>query len=160
MPNIDKKDFHWFMGVKFALMVSLFYSCAWWLAALITIIFLLTYRNLIAKINKLHVMDIGDYGTFVTNHKAPANIMSVTPLSIGKPEYAKEAFMRVIKAHVKARTIIVKVLGDMYYKELPDHNAIADSQIITLPDGHLKTQEDVEKFISEHVGTEIPLGEP
>ena len=73
---------------------------------------------MIAKINKVHVMDIGDFNTFISGPKAPANIMSITPLSIGKPEYAKEAFMRIIKAHVKARSCIVKVLGDMYYKEL------------------------------------------
>jgi len=156
MPSIDTNDFHWFMGVKFALIVYLFYSCAWWLAVLITVVFMMTYRNVIAKINNLHVMDIGDFNTFISNPKAPANIMSVTPLSVGKPEYAKEAFMRVIKAHMKARSCIVKVLGDMYYKEL-DMDAVADAQIETLPDGTLKTQEDVEKFVQERVGTHMPL---
>ena len=138
MPHIDKNDFHWSMGVKFFLVIWLYYNLSWWLATAITITFFLTYRNVIAKIYGLEVMDIGDFNTFISNPKAPANIMSITPLSIGKPEYAKEAFMRVIKAHVKARSCIVKVAGDMYYKEL-DGNAVADSQIILLPDGQLKT---------------------
>ena len=137
MPHIDKNDFHWFMGVKFCLVIWLYYNLSWWLATAITVTFFLTYRNVIAKICGLEVMDIGDFNTFISNPKAPANIMSITPLSIGKPEYAKEAFMRVIKAHVKARSCIVKVAGDMYYKEL-DGNAVADSQIIVLPDGQLK----------------------
>ena len=138
MPHIDKNDFHWSMGVKFFLVIWLYYNLSWWLATAITVTFFLTYRNVIAKIYGLEVMDIGDFNTFISNPKAPANIMSITPLSIGKPEYAKEAFMRVIKAHVKARSCIVKVAGDMYYKEL-DGNAVADSQIILLPDGQLKT---------------------
>ena len=138
MPHIDKNDFHWSMGVKFFLVIWLYYNLSWWLATVITITFFLTYRNVVAKIYGLEVMDIGDFNTFISNPKAPANIMSITPLSIGKPEYAKEAFMRVIKAHVKARSCIVKVAGDMYYKEL-DGNAVADSQIIVLPDGQLKT---------------------
>ena len=138
MPHIDKNDFHWSMGVKFCLVIWLYYNLSWWLATAITVTFFLTYRNVVAKIYGLEVMDIGDFNTFISNPKAPANIMSITPLSIGKPEYAKEAFMRVIKAHVKARSCIVKVAGDMYYKEL-DGNAVADSQIIVLPDGQLKT---------------------
>ena len=138
MPHIDKNDFHWSMGVKFFLFIWLYYNLSWWLATVITVTFFLTYRNVVAKIYGLEVMDIGDFNTFISNPKAPANIMSITPLSIGKPEYAKEAFMRVIKAHVKARSCIVKVAGDMYYKEL-DGNAVADSQIIVLPDGQLKT---------------------
>ena len=138
MPHIDKNDFHWSMGVKFFLVIWLYYNLSWWLATAITVTFFLTYRNVVAKIYGLEVMDIGDFNTFISNPKAPANIMSITPLSIGKPEYAKEAFMRVIKAHVKARSCIVKVAGDMYYKEL-DGNAVADSQIIVLPDGQLKT---------------------
>ena len=126
MPHIDKNDFHWFMGVKFCLVVWLFYTWSWWLATLTTVVFFLTYRLAIAKFCNLQVMDIGDFNTFVSGPKAPANIMSVTPLSIGKPEYAKEAFMRVIKAHTKARSRIVKVLGDMYYKEM-DMDAVANS---------------------------------
>ena len=144
MPQIDKNDFHWFMGVKFAIVVTLFYSCTWWVAALITAIFFLTYRNIIAKFNNLQVMDVGDLNTFISNQKAPANIMSVTILSLSKPEYAKEAFRKVVRNHIKTRSTIVKCLGDMYYKELDmDIEKILDSHIITLPDGQLKTQEDV-----------------
>ena len=138
MPSIDSKDFHWFMGVKFLLVVALYKTFAIWLASLIAFAFFLTYRHLVAKICNLHVMDIGDFNTFISNPKAPANIMSITPVSVGRPEYAKEAFMRIIKAHPKARSCIVKVLGDMYYKEL-DMAQVVDSQIETLPDGHLKT---------------------
>ena len=126
MPHIDKEDFHWFMGVKFCLIIWLFTAFSWWLAALISLTFFLTYRNIVAKIQNLHVMDIGDYNTFISSPKAPANIMSITPLSVSKPEYAKEAFMRIIKAHPKARSCIVKVLGDIYYKEL-DMTEVVDS---------------------------------
>ena len=51
-------------------------------------------------------------------------------------------------AHVKARSRIVKIFGDYYYKELDGKECIA-SQISDLPDGFLKTNEDVENFVSE-----------
>ena len=104
-------------------------------------------------------MDIGDLNTFVTNPKAVTNIMTATPLSIAIPEYTKEAFSRIVKAHVKARSRIVKVLGDYYYEEL-DGQECLDSQIVILPDGQLKTKEDVERFISEEIGKPLPLDRP
>ena len=44
--------------------------------------------------------------------------MTCTPVSNANPKYAREVFKRMVTAHVKARSCIVKVLGDMYYKEL------------------------------------------
>ena len=67
MVNHDKKDFHWFMGVKFVAVVFLFYNCSWWHAALITIFFFVSYRPVIAVLYGLHVMPMGDLGTFVSN---------------------------------------------------------------------------------------------
>ena len=57
----------------------------------------------------------------------------------------------MVKAHVKARSSIVQVFGDYYYKEHGEEEVIA-SQISDLPDGFLKTNEDVEKFVSERLG--------
>ena len=83
-------------------------------------------------------MSIGDFNTYVTNDKAPTNIMTATPVSEGRPELASEAFMRIVKAHIKARSCIKVVLGDMYYQELDEQDVIK-SQITVLPDGFLKT---------------------
>ena len=104
-------------------------------------------------------MSIGDFNTYLTNDKAPTNIMTATPVSEGKPELAAEAFLRIASAHVKARSCIKVVLGDMYYQEL-DKDQVIKSQITTLPDGMLKTQEDVEKFVSEHISKPMPFEKP
>lgn len=114
---------------------------------------------MIAQLYDLTVMPIGDHNTFITSEKAPTHIMSATPLSVGRPEYAKEVFMRIVRAHVKARSQIVNVLGDMYYQELNQKDVI-DSQVIFLPDGTLKTQEDLEKFMGEQIVKQMPLERP
>lgn len=118
MPQIESKDFHWFMGVKFLVVYMLFTQLSFWKAFPIAAFLVITFPHVVAKVKGLNVMQVGDFNTFITNAKAPTNIMTATPLSVGKPEYAKEVFMRIVKAHVKARSCIVKVLGDMYYKEL------------------------------------------
>ena len=125
MPQIDKKDFHWFLGVKFAVVVYFFYHFKWWVALPMILAVAISYRHPIAWARGLHVMDIGDCNTFVTNPKAPTNIISLTPVSVGRPDYAVEAFRRIVVAHLKARSCIVKVLGDMYYKELDIEEVLA-----------------------------------
>ena len=115
MLQIDSKDFHWFMGVKFGLAVFLFTTFSFWIALTLSITLLVVYRYVIAMILNIHVMESGDLNTFITNSKAPANVISSCPLSIAKPEYAREVFSRLVKSHIKGRSRIVKVLGDMYY---------------------------------------------
>ena len=63
-------------------------------------------------------MPIMDLNCFYSNDKAITNMVSCTPMSHVKHEYAKEAFGRIVDAHLKARSATVKVFGDMYYKEL------------------------------------------
>lgn len=118
MPRIESKDFHWFQGVKLLVAYLLFTHLSFWMAVLIGAVLSMSFPHVVAKAKGLNVMQVGDFNTFITNAKAPTNIMTATPLSAGRPEYAKEVFMRIVKAHVKARSCIVKVLGDMYYKEL------------------------------------------
>ena len=96
MPHIDKNDFHWFLGVKIAVSVYIFCTFRWWLAPLMILAVSWVYRIPIAKAKGLHVMEIGDCNTFITNSKAPTNIMSMTPVSEAKPEYAREAFKRIV----------------------------------------------------------------
>ena len=127
MPHIDSKDFHWFMGVKFALTLYLFKTCSFAVAFGAYVGFFLVYRYLIAALLGLKVMTMGDYGTFCTNDKAHTNIMTGLPVSEANPEYARELFMRMVKAHIKARSCIVSVLGDLYYKEL-EMQSVMDSQ--------------------------------
>jgi len=118
MPHIDRKDFHWFMGVKFALTVYLFKNFDFWIALVAAVAFFVGHRYIIAASLGLRVMNVGDFNTFVTNSKAPTHIMTATPVAVGKPELAGQIFGRIVYAHVKARSCIRKVLGDMYYKEL------------------------------------------
>ncbi len=115
MPSFDRKDFHWFMGVKFALSLYVFKQFNFLTALAIFVTFFVCYRHVIAKLLGLQVMSIGDFNTYVTSDKAPTNIMTATPVSEGRPELASEAFMRIVKAHIKARSCIRVVLGDMYY---------------------------------------------
>jgi len=50
--------------------------------------------------------------------------MSATPVSQAEHQYGRELFERVVKAHIKARSCIVKVLGDMYYQELNEKDVL------------------------------------
>jgi len=100
----------------------------------IIVILTVGYRHVIASIYNLHVMDVMDLNCFYSNDKAPCNVMSATPVSKGHVHLTKESFSRIVRAHLKARSCIVKVLGDMYYKEL-DWEEVVDSQIEILPDG-------------------------
>lgn len=138
MVNIDKKDFHWFMGVKFLFCVALYQSLVWWKTALIAAIFFFSYRHIVAKVKGITVMPITDLSTFVTNPNAPTNIVSACPISTTNMTYAREVFGRMVKTHLKARSCIVRVLGDLYYKEL-EQKDVVDSQIVAIPDGKIKT---------------------
>ena len=137
MPQIDPEDLHWFMGVKFAIVVAIFsYSPSWLLGFAIVAILAAFYRNVIAAMLGLHVMDVMDLNCFYSGDKARCNVMSATPVSVGHVHLTKESFSRIVYAHIKARSQIVKVLGDMYYKEL-DKEDVIKTQIEILPDGML-----------------------
>ena len=138
MPHIDKNDFHWFMGVKLLLMVLSFKMFSIWIAIGLIIVFAVFYREVIAKIKGIHAMEIGDLNTFYTSPKALTNVMSVTTVTEADPNIAKEIFSRITKAHMKARSRIVKVLNDMYYKEM-DEDEVLTMNIEYLPDGQVKT---------------------
>ena len=122
---IDKDDFHWFMGVKFCLAVLCFKMLSTWVAIGIIIVFSVYYRSVVAWVLGLQAMEIGDMTTFYTGPKAPTNIMSMTTLSAcDTDEHAKELMLRMLKAHPKARSRIVKVLNDMYYEEMDPQECI------------------------------------
>ena len=44
----------------------------------------------------------------------------VTPVTLNNGRLKKEDFRNLVDAHVKGRSEIVNILGDMYYKELDD----------------------------------------
>ena len=90
----------------------------------------------------LHVMPSMDLNCFMSNDKAVVNILSCTTLNYGEPKYAKEAFGRLIDAHLKARSGTVRVFGDLYYQEL-DKEVAYSHCFETLPDGFIKTEEDL-----------------
>jgi len=89
MPHLDMKDFHWFMGVKFAVTALLFKTLAFWQASIVFILVTLTYRHVVARVLGIKIMPVGDFNTFVTNSKAPTNIMTFTPVSNANYDYAK-----------------------------------------------------------------------
>ena len=49
MPQIDRKDFHWFMGVKFVLALYLFKNFDFLTALAVFVTFFLGYQHVIAK---------------------------------------------------------------------------------------------------------------
>ena len=86
-------------------------------------------------------------------------MISCTPMSLVKHEYAKEAFGRIVDAHLKARSATVKVFGDMYYKEL-DRESVLNTQLEFLPDGQLKDKEDLANFVAEIIPVKFADEEP
>ena len=115
---LDKEDFNVYMFLKFGIALLLFYVLPCIPALLLLIVGAATYRSVVASIYNLHVMPIMDLNCFYSSDKAITNMVSCTPLNFAKHEYAKEAFGRIVDAHLKARAATVKVFGDMYYKEL------------------------------------------
>ena len=150
---LDGRDFNFGMIVKFYVTVLLFHFLKPLTAFIILAIIASTYRHVVAYYYDLHVMPIMDLNCFYSNDKAIPNIMSCTPMSEGKPEYAREAFMRIVKAHLKARAVTVNLFGDLYYKEIEDRDKLLDSRLVTLPDGMMKNKEDIAAFIEEHLPT-------
>ena len=104
-------------------------------------------------------MPITDLSTFVSNPSAPSNIVSACPVSTTNMDYAREVFGRMVRTHLKARSCIVRVLGDLYYKEL-DEADVVKSQIVSLADGTIKTQEELEKFVQDLIVKKMPLDRP
>ena len=127
------------MGVKLAIAISLFvFMPAYWMAALTIIVLAVVYRHIIALFTGLNVVDVNDLNCFYTNKEATCNIISCTPVSVGNVHLAPEAFEKLTRFHLKMRCGIVKVLGDMYYKEL-DVKEVIKTQVVILPDGYLET---------------------
>lgn len=130
-----------------------------WVAILIISIFFVGYYYIVAFALGLHVMPIMDFNTFMTNTKAPVNIVTSTPVTNASYKRGIEVFSVMAKAHIKARSRIVKVLGDMYYQEL-DLDDVMKTQVVLLPENHLKSKEDLEKFMSENISKPMPLDRP
>ena len=148
---LDIQDFNVFMWLKLYVAVLLFTYMKPLNAFIVLAIIATTYRYAVAQIYGLHVVPIMDLNCFYSNDKAIPNIISCTPMSEGKPEYAREAFMRIVDAHLKARCETVNVFGDIYYKELFDKEKIIKNQIIELPDGKMKTKDDIAEFVAENL---------
>jgi len=134
------------------------YGVAWGLAIAIAVT--LVYRHVIAFVLGLSVMPVMDLNCFYTNKETPANVMSATWLSGSKPEYAITVLGRIVNQHFKARARIVKVYGDLYYKELPDQQEVLKSQIKVLPAGTIRCQADIHSFIANQLPNEMPFELP
>ena len=103
--KIDPDDLHWFMGVKFVIAVSIIkFSPSTWIGILALIAVTLSYKHLVALIHGVHVIDVNDLICFQSDKKANCNVMSATPVSPPKTELTKEAFSRIVHAHLKARS--------------------------------------------------------
>ena len=157
--HLDKEDFNVYMFLKLGLAIQLFLILPRIPALLVLILIASTYRSVVASICGLQVMPIMDLNCFYSNDKAVTNMISCTPMTIARPEYAREAFGRIVDAHLKARSSTVKVFGDMYYKEL-DRESVLNSQIGLLPDGQLKNKEDLANFVAETIPVKFADEEP
>ena len=153
--HLDKNDFNVYMFSKFGIVLAIILLFPLKFAVLTLMIVAATYQHVVAHVYELHVMPSMDRNCFMSNDKAVANIISATTMSEGKPEYAREAFGRLIDAHMKARSEVVRVFGDMYYKEI-DKAVAYEKCIETLPDGLIKNQEDLEKYVAEWLPEVFP----
>ena len=128
---------------KGALLVAIMaYSHSYKTGALLCLLITLCYRYIIAKALGITVLPALDLITFYSGDKAPTNIISSLWLSKSRPEYAQEAFRRIVNQHSKMRSEIVHVLGDKYYSPL-ELEDVLQTQLVILPEGKIKNEDDI-----------------
>ena len=147
------------MFSKLGIVLVLFLILPLKYAILALLVLAYTYQHVVARMYGLHVMPSMDLNCFMSNDKAVVNICSCTTLNYGEPKYAKEAFGRLIDAHLKARAEVVRVFGDMYYREL-DKEVAYEHCFETLPDGFIKTEADLQKYVGERIVEVFPDNVP
>lgn len=148
--HLDRKDFSVYYFAKLGIVLLLFLILPFKIAMPVLLMIAFTYQHVVARCYGLHVMPSMDLNCFMSNDKAIVNILSCTTLNYCKPEYAKEAFGRLIDIHMKARSETVRVFGDMYYREL-DKKVAYDHCFEELPDGMISTQEELAKYVQERI---------
>jgi len=74
----------------------------------------------------------------------------------------KEGMRKIVVAHVKARSRIVRVLGDLYYQEIKDKSPdeIVDQCFEQLPDNLIVTEKHLQVFLSKQIACYMPFSEP
>lgn len=157
--HLDKRDFSIFMFGKFGMVVLLFLILPFKYAILTLLVVANTYQHVVARIYGLQVMPSMDLNCFMSNDQAPVNSLSCSNMNFMNTESAKEAFGRLIDLHIKARSETVRMFGDMYYREL-DKKVAYEHCFEILPDGMIKTKEDLEKFVAEQVVVVFPDNVP
>jgi hypothetical protein len=145
--------------VKLSVIVAIFATLKSRYAVLIALVLTWSYRFVIGFFCGVSPLPIMDINTFYTNDKALTNVMSGTPLSINATHVSRECFTRLVKAHLKMRSRIVRIFGDAYYKEIPIEEVL-DMCITTLPDKTINSKEDLEHFYGRHLGEPMPLEAP
>lgn len=120
---------------------------------------IICYRYVIAKALGLKVMDAMDLNTFSTNDKAVVNSLSMTIVSQSNKEHANGCFGMLAKTHIKMRSKIVKIFGDLYYKEIPIEEAM-NACLEFLPPQTIKNKADLEDFTGRELGKVFALNRP
>jgi len=89
-----------------------------------------------------------DLLTLYVDEKAPANIMTVSTFNINTSHLVDKYFERLVTNHVKMRSVIVRVAGDYYYKEISIDDA-KKATLIEIPDGSITNEEQVRQFVNK-----------
>eukprot|EP00347_Sterkiella_histriomuscorum_P012286 403369170 len=129
-------------------------------ALLLSFLVLTFYKDLIGFITKLKPMPVMDLCTFFTSTNTNSNIMSVIYLEPLKTEKARQRISELMAKLPKMRYSIVDILGDYYYKELPQKGLI-DVIFKELPKSEwLKNDDEINKYIQQTINIPFDFSRP
>ena len=147
-----------YFALKSSFLVLIFALVDWKLACFLSLFAIWGYQYVIAAVFRLHTMPGLDLICFQDSNESAANMLSVTMYERLKFEVMQERMKKCITDKPKLRYRIKVILGDYYYEEVPVEEAI-DIVFRKIP-VECKNEQDIDKFISENINTQIPLNQP
>ncbi|CDW71676.1 ws dgat mgat [Stylonychia lemnae] len=146
--------------IKFSIIPILYAALDAATATIISVTILTVYRDLIGLFLRLKPMPVMDVCTFFGLDGSHSNIMSAIYFERLSADKAKERFSLLISKIPKMRYSIVNILGDLYYKELPQKQVL-DIIFNEIPkDQQLKDQKDIDRYISQNINIPFDFSRP
>lgn len=115
-----------------------------WSALSLSIMTLLLYRHVIALCLNLQVMPALDFSTFLGNEKQIPNVMSAIKLERVSAEVARNRFRSMMTKIPKMKYSIVEVMGDLYYREMSEEEAIEKIFIIMKKEDEVNNDQEID----------------
>jgi len=121
---MSESEFTAALFIKLGMVSAIYVALPLRQAIAVSLVLIIGYRYIIATALGLNEMEAMDINTFSTNDKAVVNSVSMTIVSKSNKDHANGCFGTLAKTHVKMRSKIVKIFGDLYYKEIPADEAM------------------------------------